>query len=79
MWLNAVDHVFVPLKNHHQFSAVLVPNKDAPTITAAENILLTPEISFLNLQKDTFKVQTSRNILRKELRSEKVWQYRNTA
>ena len=52
VWLYAVDHVFVALKNHHQFSAVLVPNKDAPTITAAENILLTPEISFLDLQRD---------------------------
>ena len=54
VWLYAVDHVFVALKNHYQFSAVLVPNKDAPTITAAENILLTPEISFFDLQRDRF-------------------------
>ena len=53
MWLDAVDYVFVPVKNHHQFSAELVPNKDAPTITAAENILLAPKISFLDLQRST--------------------------
>lgn len=53
VWLDAVDHVFVSLKNHHQLSAVLVPNKDASAITAAENIFLTPEISFLYLQRGT--------------------------
>lgn len=54
VWLDAVDHVFVALKNHHQFSAVLVPYKDAPTIAATENVLLAPEISFLDLQRRTY-------------------------
>ena len=51
MWLNTIHHMLVPLKNHHHFRAILVPNKDAPTITAAENKVLTPEISFLDLKK----------------------------
>lgn len=53
MWLDTVDHVFIALKNHHQFSAVLFPDKNSPAVTAAENVIFAPEVGFLDLQKGT--------------------------
>ena len=50
MRLYAVDHVFVTLEDHGQLCSVLVPDKDAPTITSAEDKVLTPEVSLLYLK-----------------------------
>ena len=51
MRLYAVDHVFVTLEDHGQLCSVLVPDKDAPTITSAEDKVLTPEVSLLYLKR----------------------------
>lgn len=59
VWLNTVHHMPVPLEYHDQFRAVFVPYEDAPTITAAENKILTPKISFLDLQKECLINETT--------------------
>lgn len=50
MRLYAVDHVFVTLEDHGQLCTVLVPDKDAPTVTSAEHKVLTPEVGLLYLK-----------------------------
>lgn len=50
MRLYAVNHVFVTLEDHGQLCSVLVPDKDAPTVTSAEDKVLTPEVGLLYLK-----------------------------
>lgn len=50
MRLYAVDNVFVTLEDHGQLCSVLVPDKDAPTVTSAEDKVLTPEVGLLYLK-----------------------------
>ena len=59
MWLHAVDHVPIPLHDHHDLTRVLIPEEDAPAVATAEYVPVPVEVGLLDLKIATYEHASS--------------------
>ena len=49
VWLKAIDNVLITLKYHNYLACLNGPEKDVSTVATTDNVVISPESSFLYL------------------------------